>query len=68
MNFAAAADELHRQESARLADAVTPRAEQLRSLTLAALRDEIARMWDRLGHSVVRSPNAAEIVTIVQTS
>jgi hypothetical protein len=33
-------------------------------MTAAALRDEIARMWDRLGHSVITSPNAAEIVTI----
>src|SRR6516162_1849987 len=64
MNFAAAADELHRQELARLADAVTPRPEALRSMTADALREEIAGMWDRLGHSVASSPDAAEIVTV----
>jgi hypothetical protein len=64
VNFDTAADELHRQELARMGEAVTPRPEQLRSMTAAALRDEIARMWDRLGHTVVTSPNAAEIVTI----
>jgi hypothetical protein len=64
VNFAAAADQLHREEFTRIAEAVTPRPEQLRSMTAAALLDQIARMWDRLGHTVVTSPSAPEIVTI----
>jgi hypothetical protein len=64
MNFAAAADELHQQEFSRLADAVTPRLEQLRSMTTTVLCDEIARMWDRLGHTVITSPHTGELVTI----
>jgi hypothetical protein len=64
MNFDSLADELHRQEFARLTAAVTPRPEVLRSMTAAALCDEIAMMWERLGHTVVTSPNASEIVTI----
>jgi Restriction endonuclease len=64
MNFATAADELHRQERARLADAVTPRPEQLRSMTAPALRLEIAGMWERLGHDIITRPDAAELVTI----
>ena len=63
MNFDALADELHRQEFARLAAAVTPRPETLRSMTPDALRDEIAIMWERLGHTVITSPSASEIVT-----
>src|SRR3954454_22891755 len=64
MNFDALADELHRQEFARLAAAVTPRPEALRSMTPDAFRDEIAMMWERLGHTVITSPSAQEIVTI----
>lgn len=64
MNFAAAADELRRQELARLKDAITPRPEALRAMTADALREEIAGMWDRLGHTVISSPAAAEIVTV----
>ena len=64
MNFDAQANELYRQEFARLAAAVTPRPETLRSMTPDALRDEIAMMWERLGHTVITSPSASEIVTI----
>jgi hypothetical protein len=64
MNFADAADELHRQEFSRLAGALTPTLEQLRSMTATALRDEIARMWDGLGHTVITTPDAGELVTI----
>ena len=64
MNFDSAADELHRQEFARFAAAVTPRPEQLRSMTAAALRVEVAGMWDRLSHDVITSPDAAELVTV----
>jgi hypothetical protein len=63
MNFAAAADELRRQEYARLAAAVTPRPEALQSITAGALRDEIAGMWDRLGHTLHTGPGAPELVT-----
>jgi Restriction endonuclease len=62
MNFAAAADELHRQELARLRAAVTPRPEQLRSMTAAALRLEIAGMCERIGHDIHTTPDAAELV------
>src|SRR3954453_23524411 len=64
MNFDALADELHQQEFARLAAAVTPRPEALRSMIPDALRDEIAMMWERLGHTVITSPSTSEIVTI----
>jgi hypothetical protein len=64
MTFTAAADELRREEFARLADAVTPRPEQLRSMLADALRDEIARMFERLGHDVITRPDAAELVTV----
>lgn len=64
MNFAAAADELYRLERARLADAVTPRPEALRSMTAAALREIIAGMWERLGHDIITRPDAPELVTI----
>ena len=37
MNLDSAADELHRQEFSRLADAVTPRPEALRSMTTTSL-------------------------------
>jgi len=64
MNFAAAAEELHRQEFSRLAGAVTPRLEQLLSMTATALRDEIARMWDHFGHAVLTSPDGGELITM----
>jgi Restriction endonuclease len=51
--FAVAADELRRQEFARLADAVTPRLEAFRSMTPAGFRDEIAAMLERLGHVLI---------------
>jgi Restriction endonuclease len=64
MNFDRAADELHRQEFARLAAYVTPRPEQLRSMTAAALRVEVASTWDRISHDIITSPDAAELVTV----
>jgi hypothetical protein len=64
MNFDLAADKLHREEFSRLAYAVTPRPEELRAMTVDALRDEIAAMRERLGHSVINSLAAPEIVTI----
>lgn len=61
--FELAADELRRQEFARLADAVTPRLEVLQSMTLASFRDEIALMLERLGHTVITDPATADLVT-----
>lgn len=61
--FELAAAELRRQEFARLADAVTPRLEALQSLTPAAFRAEIALMLERLGHTVITDPAAADLVT-----
>jgi restriction endonuclease len=52
-NFAAASDQLHRQEFARLAATVTPRIEAFRSMTRDGLRDELASMMDRLGHELI---------------
>jgi hypothetical protein len=63
-DFAAAADALRRQELARLADAVTPPLEALRSLTPAPFRFEIALMVERLGHTVVTEPGAPNLVTV----
>jgi hypothetical protein len=62
MNFDAAADAMQRQERARNAADVTPRPEQLRSMTTAELRAEIAGMWERIGHDIHTSPDAAELV------
>jgi hypothetical protein len=64
MNFDRAAAELHRQELARLAAAVTPRPEQLRSMNVAALREQSAGMWERLDHDIITTPDAAELVTV----
>ena len=64
VNFDALANELRQQEFSRLATAVTPRPEALRSMTAAALTDEIATMWERLGHTVITSASTLEIVTI----
>src|SRR3984893_12355062 len=61
MNFDVAADELRRQEFARLAAAVTPRIEALRSLTPDAFGNEIALMLERLGHTIITT--APDLVT-----
>lgn len=63
VDIASAADELHRQEFARLADTVTPRPEQLRSMTVGELRIENALLWERLGHTLHTPPDAPELVT-----
>jgi hypothetical protein len=62
MNFAAAADDLHRQEFARLAEAVTPRLEAFRSMTASGFRNEIALMLERVGHAMITS--TPELVTV----
>jgi hypothetical protein len=64
MNFAAAADALRRQEFARLAAAVTPTLEALRSLTPAPFREQIALMMERLGHTIITDPAAPDLVTV----
>jgi Restriction endonuclease len=64
MNFAADADELHRQELARLAAVLTPRPEQFRSMNIAAVREQSAGMWQRLDHDIITTPDAAELVTV----
>jgi hypothetical protein len=65
MKFAAAADELQRREYARFAAAMTPRPEQLRSMTAAMLRTEAAALWDALGHDLKTMPDAAELVHVL---
>jgi len=62
MNFAAAADELHRQELARLDATMTPRIEVLRSMTGDGLGDELAGMFERLDHAVITT--RPELVTV----
>jgi hypothetical protein len=61
MNFLIAAEQLWQREFARLSDAVTPRIEALRSLTLSAFRNEIALMLERLGHTIITT--TPELVT-----
>jgi hypothetical protein len=64
VNFTAAADELRRQEIARLADVVVPRLEALRAMTPAAFRTVIAGMLERFGHQLVTDPAASsDLVT-----
>jgi Restriction endonuclease len=53
MNFTALADELDRQEFARLSAAITPRIEVFCSMTREGFRDQIALMMERLGHEIV---------------
>jgi Restriction endonuclease len=66
MNFAAAADQLRKQEIARLRDALVPRLEALRSMTAPAFRTVIADMLERFGHTIVTDPNTADFVTTKQ--
>ena len=61
--FELAAAALRRREFARLADAVTPRLEALRSMTPNAFRSEIALMLERLGHTIITDPTAPDLVT-----
>ena len=63
MNFAAAADELRRQEIARLTDAIIPRLEALRSMTAPAFRSVIAEMLRTLGHTVELQQPAPQLTT-----
>jgi hypothetical protein len=64
INFAIAAADLRRQEVARIAATVTPTLDSLRVLTLARFRDEIALMMERLGHTIITDPTAADLVTL----
>jgi len=61
MNFSAAAEELRREEIARLSAAVTPRIEAFRSMTADEFRNEVAQMLERLGHTLITG--ARDIVT-----
>jgi hypothetical protein len=65
MKFAAAAAELQRREYARFAANMTPRPEQLRSMTASMLRPEAAALWDALGHDIKTMPDAAELVHVL---
>lgn len=58
--FELAADELRRQEFARLADAIAPTLASLRSLTLGDLRAAVALMLERLGYVAVTDPSAPD--------
>ena len=62
-NFVTAAAELRRQEIARLSDAVVPRLETVRSMTLPDFRAVIADMWHRFGHDIITDPSAPFLVT-----
>jgi hypothetical protein len=61
-SIVAAADELHRQELARLDATMTPRIEVLRSMTGDGLADELAAMFERLDHAVITT--RPELVTV----
>ena len=63
MNYAAAADQLRRQEIARLSDALTPRIEALCAMTAPAFRAVIALMLERFGHTIIGNPEAPALVT-----
>jgi hypothetical protein len=63
MSFAAAAQELRQKEIARLVDALTPRIEALRAMTVQAFRATIARMLDCFGHTIIGHEEAPELVT-----
>jgi len=65
MKFAEAADELQRREYARLKAATIPRPEQLRSMTAAQLRTEVAALWEALGHDIKTMPDADELVHVL---
>src|SRR5271170_6925376 len=64
MNFAAPADQLRRQEIARLTDTLTPRLEALRSMTTQGFRSVIALMLERFGHTIISNPEAPELVSV----
>src|SRR5271155_2937760 len=58
------AAELRLQEIARLSDALTPRIEALRSMTVPAFRNVIAGMLERFGHTIISNPEAPELVSV----
>ena len=60
--FAFAAEELRRQEMARLADAVPPTIDALRLMPSPSLRACVARMLERLGYELLTSETAAELL------
>ena len=63
MNRAASAAELQLQEIARLRDAIVPRIETLRGMSLSGFRSLIALTLERFGHHIVTDPTAPDLVT-----
>jgi hypothetical protein len=63
-SFAGAADELREHEFSRLAAAVVPTVEALRSLALRQVRACVATMLERLGYELLTPETAADLVTI----
>jgi hypothetical protein len=47
-----------------VAGSVMPTLEALRSLTPAPFREQIALMMERLGHTIITEPSAADLVTV----
>jgi hypothetical protein len=64
VDFDGAADELRDHEFARLAEAVVPTMEALRSLTLRQVRACVATMLERLGYELITPETAADLVTM----
>lgn len=50
------AAELRLQEASRLAQSLIPSVDELRKLSPSAFEDEIARMFERLGYTVMQTP------------
>jgi hypothetical protein len=63
-HFACAADELRGREFTRLAAAVVPTVEALRSLTPQQIRGHVATMLERLGYELLTSETAADVVVM----
>jgi Restriction endonuclease len=61
-DFSQAADELRRQEFARLAAAVVPTIEGLRALSARQLRARVTTMLEQLGYELLTSEMAADLV------
>lgn len=61
-SYAAAADELHRQEIARLKDFVAPSLKSLRGMTPADIRAVIGVMLQSFGHKLITDPSMSELL------
>jgi hypothetical protein len=62
-DFRRPAAELRQQEIARLADALVPRLEALRSMTTQDFRSVVALMLERFGHTIISNPEAPDLVS-----